>query len=411
MARPREREHYIPLRRSDLVNLLCGQMPYAQATQFRRFCDLLCDRVHIEFYRLLEQLKNDYAPFDPDADTQPLKPVEGAARFARAEGLFAVFDRLLTRANYVRMTDQEVLDCQAGSSYWGVNMSVDLGAFERFALYVRGRIKSQRVLRGWRTLFRRRVMIIDEFQRLVLILQQRDHPRLGPGADTRNVYLKLFKQIPTIDLEMLIPGARLKMPTLERGKLGVSILSGLAIIGYQVVKVFFFAAQAVSAFALWPLTIAALGYGYRQYAGYQFSLRTYNLKLAQNLYFQNLDNNAGVIYRLLDSAEEQECRESILAYYYLLIRGGDAGITAAELDQLVEAELERTAGVRVDFEVDDALRKLAAIGFLNESDGRCRAIPLEAALARLAELPAEPVFTKEVMSHARPLGVGAGGGN
>lgn len=411
MAEHRDREHYIPLRRGELVSHLCGQLPQAEAARFRRFCDLLSDRVHIEFYRLLDRLKGDYAPFDPDADTCLLQPVEGAARFARAENLFAVFDRLLTRANYVRLSDEEVLDTQAGSSYWGVNMSIELGVFERFALYIRGRVKSQRVLCGWRTWFRRRVFLVDEFQRLVVILQQRDHPRLGPDADTRNVYLKLFKQIPTSDLEMLIPGARLKMPTFERGKLGVSVLSGLAIIGFQFIKIFFLAAQAVSALALWPLTIAALGYGYRQYAGYKGSLRTYNLKLAQNLYFQNLDNNSGVIHRLLDSAEEQECREAILAYYYLLTRAGDDGLTAANLDNLVEAELERTAGVKVDFEIDDALRKLTAIGFINEVGGRFRAIALEAALARLAELPAEPVFTREVMNHARPLGVGAGGGD
>src|SRR4051812_25130986 len=110
MAEYRDREHYVPLRRGELVGLLCGQLPHDEAVPFRRFCDLLSDRVHIEFYRLLDRLKDDYAPFDPDADTRTLCPVEGAARFARAEGLFAVFDRLLVRANYRRLSEQEVLD-------------------------------------------------------------------------------------------------------------------------------------------------------------------------------------------------------------------------------------------------------------------------------------------------------------
>tara|TARA_B110001469_G_C9327329_1_gene174897 strand:- start:313 stop:468 length:156 start_codon:yes stop_codon:yes gene_type:complete len=39
--------------------------------------------------------------------------------------------------------------------------------------------------------------------------------------------------------------------------------------------------------------------------------------LTDNLYFKNLDNNTGVFHRLIDAAEE-EGKEVILAYYFLL---------------------------------------------------------------------------------------------
>ena len=41
--------------------------------------------------------------------------------------------------------------------------------------------------------------------------------------------------------------------------------------------------------------------------------------LSDNLYFKNLDNNAGVFHHLVDTAEEEEFKEAILAYYFLLI--------------------------------------------------------------------------------------------
>ncbi len=41
---------------------------------------------------------------------------------------------------------------------------------------------------------------------MVIVLRQKTHPRLGPDADTRNVYLKFFKDIPQMDVEMLLPG-------------------------------------------------------------------------------------------------------------------------------------------------------------------------------------------------------------
>lgn len=328
MAAHHDREHFIPLRRSDLVNLLVGQLPPGEDALFRRFCDLLCDRVHIEFYRLLERLKDDYAPFDPDTDTRLLHSIDVMARAARVDRLFLAFDRLLARANYRRLTEEEVLATQFGSSQWGLDMSIDLTVFERFALYVRGRNTGKRTIRSFRTWFRNKSIDVEIYQRLVVILKQRPHIRLGKDPDIRNVFLKLFKDIPTADLEMLIPGARLSMPKMERGKLGFSLLSGLVIISWQLLKPLFTLAQAAAggavAYGPFGIVAALFGYGYRQYYGYQFSLKSYNLKLAQSLYYQNLDNNSGVLHRLLDSAEEQESREAILAYFYLLKFGATA---------------------------------------------------------------------------------------
>ena len=57
-----------------------------------------------------------------------------------------------------------------------------------------------------------------------------------------------------------------------------------------------------------------IGYGVRSYFGYLNTKQKYQLSLTESLYYQNLDNNAGVLFRLLDEAEEQEGREAILAY-------------------------------------------------------------------------------------------------
>ena len=39
--------------------------------------------------------------------------------------------------------------------------------------------------------------------------------------------------------------------------------------------------------------------------------------LSENLYFRNLDNDAGVFHHLLDAAEEAEVIEAVLAYHFL----------------------------------------------------------------------------------------------
>src|SRR5262245_37790015 len=100
MADYASREHFIPIRRWELVRLLANQLPPDESPPFLRFCELLSDRVHLEFYKLLERLKNDYAPFDPDADTTFLQIIEGDERAKREEGLFHAIDRLLIKANF-----------------------------------------------------------------------------------------------------------------------------------------------------------------------------------------------------------------------------------------------------------------------------------------------------------------------
>jgi hypothetical protein len=70
---------------------------------------------------------------------------------------------------------------------------------------------------------------------------------------------------------------------------------------------------------------------------------------------------------LLDDAEESECKESMLAYYFLLAEGG--ALTAEALDSRVENWLAETWECRIDFEINDALDKLSRLGLAQQVDG------------------------------------------
>jgi hypothetical protein len=78
--------------------------------------------------------------------------------------------------------------------------------------------------------------------------------------------------------------------------------------------------------------------------------------LSDNLYFKNLDNNTGVFHHLADTAEEEEFKEAILAYYFLLT--SDRDLTTTELDETIERWFESRHNCIVNFEIEDALRKL-----------------------------------------------------
>jgi hypothetical protein len=100
--------------------------------------------------------------------------------------------------------------------------------------------------------------------------------------------------------------------------------------------------------------------------------------LADNLYFKNLDNNMGVFHRLIDAAEEEECKEAMLAYYFLLI--ADNPLTADELDQKIENWFQSSLKQSLNFEIEDALQKLLKLGLISSISDHYQAIPLDKAM-------------------------------
>ena len=107
--------------------------------------------------------------------------------------------------------------------------------------------------------------------------------------------------------------------------------------------------------------------------------------LADSLYFRNLDNNAGVFHRLVDAAEEEECKEAVLAWTFLLTH--EAALTAEALDAVIEAFLAEQIDGPVDFEIDDALDKLERFGIVTRrDDGTLVALEPIAAARRLDEI-------------------------
>jgi len=103
--------------------------------------------------------------------------------------------------------------------------------------------------------------------------------------------------------------------------------------------------------------------------------------LADSLYFKNLDNNTGVFHRLIDAAEEEEGKEAILAYYFLL-RSKEA-LTVAELDQSIEQWFQQEYQHSLDFEVEDAIRKLEELNLIQITGHHITAISLKKARAKL----------------------------
>jgi hypothetical protein len=348
---------------------------------------------HFEYNQRLEELKAAYAPFDPDADTRPLVKLTSEEKQQRLNDLLRDFAWLLERANFKHLSREDIEPTLEQASAWGIHMEVDFRSFEHLAIFARGDVMQKRTQRRLLNFYRLEETHVPVYQRLVLILKLRRNRRLPHNVDTESVYLKVFKDIPKLDIKMLLPSARVRLNYLDQGKIGLPLLSGLGLAlwniitaGINIITDLFAAilgAGGNPTLALWGLATGAAGYGYKSYYGYQQTKQRYHLNLTQSLYFQNLDSNAGVLFRLLDEAEEQECREAILAYFFLWRYAGAKGWTSGDLDDYVELYLERYANLKVDFEIGDAINKLEKLRIVEKSDDRYRAVPIAKALETL----------------------------
>jgi hypothetical protein len=380
-------EHYIALRKRCMRDRLCSDpsLPPEQRDRFQQLCRLLEATIHFEFHARLEAIKDAYAPFDPDDETSREK-LDASETNHRLDSLFQKFVTLLERANFTRLSHDDIRGALTSASDWGLNLNVDFDAFDRMELFARGDSIGRRSRRNWRQWFRLEEVDVAVFRRLVLILRLRDRQPLHDRLDTHSVFIKIFKDIPKVDLEMLLPGTSVRMTMTDRGKIVLPVLSGIAITIWKIIKgaIVLAAAGIYGTLAVLGLVGGTIGYGVRSFFGYLQTKQKYQLSLTQSLYYQNLDNNCGAICRLIDGAEEQECCESLLAYFFLWNRGGAAGWTARQLDEAVESYLNAIPGARVDFEIEDALQKLRRFGIIDESaDGRIRAVPIDAAMQRL----------------------------
>lgn len=381
------REHFIPIRKADLVRMLLNDpaLELHEREAFSHFCKLIEATIHHDFHAHLEELKDAYAPFDPDAEPKPREVLTVEQREGLAVRLFDRFDDLLQRANFRRLTAEELQFSLHTHNESGVEVLANLAIFERLEIYVRGDVIGKKVFRNWARLGRWQETQICTYQRLAVMFRLKSGAATNQPLDPSAVVLKLFKNIPKSDIEMLLPGTQVRMTLVDKGKIWLPTLSGAVFTLFKLVQgaaaVAFVSVQGTLAFL--ALISGVFGYGLRSFYGYLNTRDRYHLNLTRSLYFQNLDSNAGVIHRLLDEAEEQEFREVVLAWW-LLRQSGFAAVSSEQLDRDAEEWLEGKLGLEVDFEVVDALAKLQRMGLCRElPGGKFRAVDLESALVTL----------------------------
>lgn len=383
---------FIPFRRRDIVEMCLQRNSLsAEADNFRQLSYMLGQIFHFEFHQVIEALKNAYTDLDPDSDMR--NPDLGEAR--QTESFVQLLDGLLEKANYERVTESELNQALVESSLFKIRLHVDFDDFSEVSLFARGVSLRKEALPTWFGL-RSKTVEFTNYDRVVVYIRIRDdyqHSKQDfASCRAGATLLKLFRNVPRADLEMLFPNTRVKMrlqdklligvPALVSGgivlttKLGASLVLLGSLLGYWLGVSKQPAEMNQAGIMVLLAGVAALGgYLWKQFNNFKNRKLRFMQALTQNLYFKNLDNNAGVFHRLANDAEEEESKEAILAYYFLLT--SEDPLSRAELDRAVESWFESSWQCAVNFEIDDALHKLLTLGLVTESGGRFSALSID----------------------------------
>lgn len=333
-----------------------------------------------------EELKDAYRPLQP-AEGAP-DPDPGSEDAAERDAYDAemwrhfllLLERSLARANYVRLERHDLERAAEKQSVPGLRVRVDFSAYDRLELFVRGFATEQRHFRRWWSFWIKRSVDLDLHRRIVLLARLRSEPGL---------HVKLFRDIPEQDVEALLPGTKFKMRIFDHIKIsgvgGTAVVSAilkatkpLALLPKSLLKALPWLGPL-----LFPALIILAGfYVLRTVFGYMQTKDNYRSRLMNELFYQMLDSDLGVITRIVDEAEEEEAKECFLAWAALRRHGP---LSDDEVRGRVEHYLHLTHGHAVAFDLDDAVHKLLRVGLgrRRASDHKLEGVPGGVAAIRL----------------------------
>lgn len=398
-----KREHFIPFDKEIILQEQIKEHNFnsEQVIQISKLFEILEHYFHYEGFTFNKVIKKNYVFFDPDKIPEEKLAYNTTPNIAEfKENLSAV----LKRGNYTQLENSVIEDAMVNDDLIGLQLKINFDYFKEYRVYCRGVDTYTEALRHW--FFWKREKQLETFERVIIYIEYKDKNYFEDqkikleklSFEPSSIILKSFKRVPKNDIETIFPYATPVMSLKDKLLLWIPALGGgIPLITTKVVPPLLAMYAAYKANESLTSNVIktqlvqgliALGligaYLFRQYKRFLTKKIEFSKMLSDSLYFKNIANNSGVFPAIIDAAEEEELKETILAYTFLLM--SKEPITAKELDDNIEEWFKKKFNKDIDFDVEDALKKLEKLRIGIESNGKWTVIPIENALANVDEI-------------------------
>jgi hypothetical protein len=375
------RQHYIPISRSRVKEELfrLEELPDEVSTGLGKISQMMEVIWHHSSHAQLEKLKNLYESMNPDRI--------GIPDSVGKEEFLETLREALHNGNWREISEEEMDAANEGENVFPISLDVRFDELVTSHLFKLGEITKPE-LRTSLFGLKKEDITVESYDRVIQILQfhdedwfkERKRMKHYPGEVAAGLHLRLFKTVPKLDLETIFPNSSPEMRFIDKIKIIAPLIGGLFTLLIKFGPLLLGGSTGGTSISIIGGICAAFGtYILKSYMSYQKTREKYQTQISRDLYFKGQANNAAVLNLIIDLAEEQEVKEALLAYTFLLV--DQERHNHESLDRRIEEWLLDTFDVEVGFEIVDAIRKLRDMRLLlKEDDGSLSVLPIEESL-------------------------------
>jgi hypothetical protein len=389
-----DRDFFIPFTREQITRMLIdiSKLDNHQIDKFNQFCLLLNSIYHFEFHKDLEDLKSTYRIFNPDIEISS-KELESNNNSKNEVDFKNSLINTLAEGNFEKVSNENLHAAMEEEGIFPISCVIDFDVFDYYEIYYQGSRTSKEEIKTWIP-FKSKEVEFKLYDRIIFFYKVKNQEffesntkKIKPGLPGK-IYIKFFRNIPESDLEMIFPNPKPEMKFIHKMQIFLPLLAGFGvliqktIIGPKFYNTGTNPLEEGLSYGLIALLIVLGGYVLRTFLGYKNVVQSFLGEIAQSLYFKDKGNNQGVFSMLIDSAEEQESKEAMMAYYFLLT--SQKKLNKQLLDNTIEDWLDQEYETKIDFEIDDALNKLEKLELMSkDKDGILTVVSLDKALEKM----------------------------
>eukprot|EP01065_Artemidia_motanka_P020449 TRINITY_DN24484_c0_g1_i1.p1 TRINITY_DN24484_c0_g1~~TRINITY_DN24484_c0_g1_i1.p1 ORF type:complete len:609 (+),score=175.57 TRINITY_DN24484_c0_g1_i1:50-1828(+) len=194
-----------------------------------------------------------------------------------------------------------------------------------------------------------------------------DDPSHDDSEVSRVLRVEMFERVPFRDLGLVIPGRRVKIGFQHKLRFAVQVLVSTFFILLCLLSLEF-RNSTRNWIVVCFLVSLLVGVGKQLHS---MSAMQAGLQASVNDWLdqRRIASDNPCIARLMKQVEEQELKEIFLGYFFLWKRGP---LTKRQLDREAETFLYQQHNLQLDFDVEDALKKLVHLRLIEEMGGKYR---------------------------------------
>ncbi|KAL3858773.1 hypothetical protein ACJMK2_009026 [Sinanodonta woodiana] len=391
------RERYIPITRRSIVRHLIAEKDFLTQDEKKFFTDFavaLDSAIVNRYHGVLQEVKTLFDPINPDKDTMQTRKWNRRERLDNEFWLIQKLEDVLERANFHELPKNVVQKAlEEHEVNEGVRVSIDADKYDILRFWALGKETPKEKLPWYQALFWKTFKVVprspDYFKRVVVALRLKKDDKL---------VLKCFKEIPVNALEKLLPDGRIKINSLDKSLIGISLGIGFISIVTKIVTIL---AEMNTNWVV-ILTGATCLTAVQSWTQYKNKRNKYLADLNRLLYYKNIANNQGLLALLVDRAEDESFKEALLVYAFLLtyrpapspstdskkdVISESGGLTEARLHKMIEEWIVKKTGTKIKVNSSEAVKLLQDFGILRKDENRYQVISVEAALRNLPPQP------------------------